>query len=243
MTNNDWNTLRVLFPYVSFECQISNEKQIEEVVCKTAYRDMMPRTLKGIGNKENKPYKEKMLKYVTDRIIRYFKVTAPTDYVEFTAWHKETCKKMVDIFNDSDVTFTYGKAQKLVNIAFKNLLLFQGAKEEYFAYCHTPIDNNVLRICREKAKIDCIKDNWSSIDNYDYYLGLQNKISEYLNSNDNKDYRLENNIPATNLIFDYFAWIEGGGKDDLIEYWNNEGTSSKFYNNNTNLIKEILQKL
>ena len=29
MTNNDWGTLRILFPYVSFESKITNDDQIK----------------------------------------------------------------------------------------------------------------------------------------------------------------------------------------------------------------------
>ena len=246
MTNNDWSTLRILFPYVSFESKITNDDQIKNIVCKTAYRDMMPRTLKGIGKAKNENgdlYKDLMLDYVCERIISYLKGSAPESFEEYTTWHRETCEEMVSIFHSSGLNFTHGKAQKLINITFKHLLLFQEAKEEYFIYCHTPIDNNVLRICREKANIDCIKDNWSGINDYGYYLELQNKISEFLNSDNNKEYRLENNVPATNLIFDFYAWIEGGGKDNLKEHWSYKAKEYEFYSNNKELINTILEKL
>ncbi len=246
MTEKDWVMLRVLFPYVSFDCKIGNTEQIKDVVKKTAYRDMMPRTLKGIGTAKNKKgelCKEKMLDYACTRIISYLNAPVPKAFDEYTAWHRETCDEIVSIFCDTDVNLTYGKAQKLINIAFKNLLLFKDANEELFTYCHTPIDNNVLRICREEAKIDCIRENWSGIDDYDYYLELQIKIKEYLNSNDNKYFRLENNKPATNLIFDFFAWIKGGGKRNLETYWANIVDKSEFYTHNEELIKSILASI
>ena len=74
-------------------------------------------------------------------------------------------------------------------------------------------------------------------------VALQNKISEFLNSDNNKEYRLENNVPATNLIFDFYAWIEGGGKDNLKEHWSYKAKEYEFYSNNKELINSILEKL
>ena len=102
---------------------------------------------------------------------------------------------------------------------------------------------NLNFVAIEKANIDCIKDNWSGINDYGYYLELQNKISEFLNSDNNKEYRLENNVPATNLIFDFYAWIEGGGKDNLKEHWSYKAKEYEFYSNNKELINTILEKL
>ena len=207
MAPKDWTMLRILFPYVSLECEITNKEQIKYVIYKTAYKDMMPRTIKRLGSSENQKYKDAMLKYVYERILAYFEKPA-LDKNGFENWHTETCTKMIECFKGSELKIAYGKAQKLLNIIFKNLLLFKGAKEEFFAYCHTPIDNNVLYVCRTKAGIKCRRENWSAMDK-DEYLKLQNDIREFLDSNKNTKYRFENGEPVSNLVFDYYAWIEG----------------------------------
>ncbi|SEL43973.1 hypothetical protein [Ruminococcus albus] len=245
MTKNDWIKLKVLFPYVSTECNISNQEQIENVVCKTAYNDMAPRTLPDISKVKDENgnlLKDVMLKYVTDRFIKYFDESAPKDKHIFDKWHKDTCNEMIKVFEKSSVNFTYGKAQKLINIAFKNFLLFNGAKEEYFTYCHTPIDNNVLYWCKKVAGIKRINCAWSNM-NEELYIELQEKISEYLKSDKNTKYLYEDGRPISNLVVDFYAWIEGGNTEKLIIEWGNISTKVKFYIDNEKIINTVLENL
>lgn len=234
MTSKDWTMLRILFPYVSLKCEITNKKDIKYVIDNTAYKDMMPRTIKGLGSSENQKYKDAMLKYVYERIIAYFEKPA-LDKNGFENWHIETCTKMIECFKGSELKFAYGKAQKLLNIVFKNLLLFKGAKEEYFTYCHTPIDNNVLYLCRTKAGIKCRPNNWSAMDKNEY-LNLQNDIRNYLDSDRNIKYRFENEEPISNLVFDYYAWIEGDKNETVKKYWLDVVEKSEFYTANKEII-------
>ena len=200
---------------------------------------MMPRTIKGLGSSENLKYKDSMLNYVYERITAYFEEPA-RDKNGFENWHIETCTKMIECFKGSELKFAYGKAQKLLNIVFKHLLLFHGAKEEYFLYCHTPIDNNVLKTCRVKAGIQCRPNNWSAMDK-DEYLKLQNDIRNYLDSDRNIKYRFENGEPVPNLVFDYYAWIEGDKNRTVIKYWLNVKRETDYYTSNKQLIDSFLE--
>ena len=150
---------------------------------------------------------------------------------------------MIKVFRDSAIDFTYGKAQKLVNIAFKNFLFFKGADEDYFTYCHTPIDNNVLKWCINIAKIKCRRDGWSKM-GFEEYICLQQEIRAYLdNKEKNKHYYYEDGTPVSNLVVDCYAWVEGGHKDDLKNYWNNTSVVSDFYRQNKEIIRRILNDL
>ena len=62
------------------------------------------------------------------------------DEKDFLDWHKETCSQIVKVFKsvktkkDSSIAaFTYGNAQKLLNMSIKNLYIIK--------YCYRPIAN------------------------------------------------------------------------------------------------------
>lgn len=107
---------------------------------------------------------------------------------KFDEWHKKTCKWVVSFLEKYYIEkdCTIGKAQKLVNMSFKNLYALCCAKgieedyNDYFKFCHLPLDSFILewfyRQCKNsgekitKGKI-C---SWSAIGEY----GDEN-INEY----------------------------------------------------------------
>ena len=86
--------------------------------------------------------------------IEYFK-SRPKDLAEFDEWHHTMCEKFLDIFKNDYKDLKYGKAQKIVNMTFKNIYCLDGAEkyEEYFEHCHVPLDSLVLEwVCRTGLK-------------------------------------------------------------------------------------------
>ena len=73
----------------------------------------------------------------------YFKGSAKSQK-DFDEWHHEMCKKFRACFNNKNFNnLQYGKAQKIVNMTFKNIYCLRDAesKEDYFKYCHMPLDS------------------------------------------------------------------------------------------------------
>lgn len=114
---------------------------------------------------------------------------------KFDEWHKKTCKWVVSFLEKYYIgkDCTIGKAQKVVNMSFKNLYALcctKGIEEsykDYFKFCHLPLDSFILewfyRQCKNsgekitKGKI-C---SWSAIDEYgdenvNEYTAPDNKI-------------------------------------------------------------------
>lgn len=112
-------------------------------------------------------------------------------------------------------TFTYGQAQKLVNMFFKYLYTFKtelNLNKEYFNMCDCPIDKiNLKRIHEYEKKYNyrekyvcykngtyCLKyrDNnneiavpWSKLDNETVYNNIQYRIDEIINQETSKDWK------------------------------------------------------
>lgn len=109
----------------------------------------------------------------------------------FDKWHKKTCRKIIgcyDKVNGSKIIFTYGNAQKWLNMVLKYLWLLvalpNDIKEERL---HAPIDSYILqKLWNLKAEgVTCSADtfyykgnSWSKISDYDDYFDLQKVIRE-----------------------------------------------------------------
>lgn len=76
----------------------------------------------------------------------YFEEVPAKNQDEFDKWHNKMCEKFLGCFNDNFKDLQYGKAQKIVNMTFKNIYCLRDAesKEDYFKYCHIPLDSLTL---------------------------------------------------------------------------------------------------
>ena len=170
---------------------IQDEDTIKTAV-ELAYNDAK-RTMTGIGKYEKE--KEQAQKKIISKLKSYFdESSAPDDRDTFDKYHKEMCKLWHERFEDIDNLGTYGKAQKIVNMAFKYLYCCEdaNAKEEYFKYCHVALDSYTLEWFFREAgnKTDKIVkkyiSSWSSIKEYGdntsketYHLYVDGKDEEY----------------------------------------------------------------
>ena len=73
------------------------------------------------------------------------------DETSFDQWHKEMCEEFLAVIEPKyQGGLKYGKAQKIVNMTFKNTYCLQhnGIKEDkfekYFEHCHMPLDSITL---------------------------------------------------------------------------------------------------
>ena len=136
-----------------FKKNIKNEKLKElksiqdkgtiEVAVELAYDDAK-RTMTGIG--AHKDERKEAQGEIVEKLHSYFALSTAPDCNKFDELHKEMCELWHKRFEDIDNLGTYGKAQKIVNMAFKYLYCCEDAntKEEYFKYCHVALDSYTL---------------------------------------------------------------------------------------------------
>lgn len=154
----------------------------------------------------------------------------------FDAWHKDMCEEFLAVIEPKyQGGLKYGKAQKIVNMTFKNAYCLQHNEikedqfEKYFEYCHMPLDSITLEwfkrtqtwlkdYCKNgHSKGSCdflckyLPESWSKMKSDDSgnrygYETIQKKIRDYL-----KEYAAENITTKylkdyTPLQAEFFVW-------------------------------------
>ena len=89
------------------------------------------------------------------------------DQEQFDFLHKLTCERLITFFENQK--FTYGQAQKWINMSIKYVSMFNHKMtEKYYEYCHIPIDNYIIHATKYRFNTA-----WSKIDSYDEYINFQ----------------------------------------------------------------------
>lgn len=196
---------------------VTNPQDILKYAVNKAYIDMQPRTIKGHNISLTEPLRKKL----ADRFCDYFKDPAPSTESDFDKIHSKFCG---DFLTELNKIFTsapqeFGKAQKVINMAFKYLYCFDDATLylPHFTYCHMPIDSYTLNWCFDNFAKKFYKKsdipNWSTLKESDYKTlcaGIRNKlphksplIEEFVIWPDEKAKANEINFIKT--IMDYIA--------------------------------------
>lgn len=159
-------------------------------VSKRAYRDLS-RTLHGIGNH---PDKTTLLESTHDSLREFVAdLEKVTTREEFDALHDTWCEDRIHFFSEhphlgrKNFVFTYGQAQKWVNMALKYLaVLDHPAVTRVYPYLHVPIDSIVY----EEAEHPTVGIGvprppgdvaWSRL-NRDEYCKYQKQLRDSINS-------------------------------------------------------------
>lgn len=154
-----------------------------------AYQSMQPRTFRKNQKSVaamNGGLKGKLLKEIAKELVAYFKAP-PKNKSDFDDWHKALSgkiiallKKLLSVSGYKISGATYGKAQKILNVAFKNLYLYDDAfiYEEYFEFCHFILDSGNLKWYNSVIK-PSVATVWSRLD-YKTYISIQKNVEAYL---------------------------------------------------------------
>lgn len=155
--------------YVSFYKGIIYGNIVDYVdsSAKSAYRDVCRTINKFSLNTTHDAIYKTALKCVIIEVKELMKLNIKTQ-VEFDDWHKKACDNLISCFHD--VLFTYGQAQKWLNMTLKNLSMLNHSEvQEKYEFFHVPVDNILLK--HEKYKLSKA---WSRINDYKEYMNFQN---------------------------------------------------------------------
>lgn len=183
-------------------CLFGNKEDDYIAAASRAYRDLC-RTIR-FKNKEDKKGIEECRAIVEHLIAHEIKNCLPNANQEaYNKFHLELCDKIKEVYRDRHVayTITYGQAQKWVNMTMKYLCVLSGGNftgdyawlAEFYQYLHVPIDGIILDEISEKfSNIKLNKDiSWSKINDYNYYIYIQNKLRECINTKLPMDWEFE----------------------------------------------------
>ncbi len=137
---------------------------------KRAYRDFN-RTQHGFGKTtDNEEIRKKCSSYLEREIICLLNVPSISQD-KFDDIHKKICDGMKNIYGTFN--FTYGQAQKWINMTLKYYYLLDREKtKNAVGYFHIPIDNIVIEKI-SKFNPPKIETRWSKLNDYSKYLEFQ----------------------------------------------------------------------
>ncbi len=180
-------------------------KNVDDVLyaVRGAYLSMQPRTFEKKTERPqiDKKSKEMFFKEISKLICDCFK-NIPKD---FNAWHANACNKVLKelnklLENSGYYSVSYGKVQKIINITFKNLYLYDDADGflSLFKVCHFAIDSANLKWYNSIAKKP-VKKAWSNLNDIEY-IEIQNEIKEYLLS--------QNKYSKEPFLAEFYIWAD-----------------------------------
>ncbi len=123
----------LIFFYFGFTLDEDYSEIIVRIIEK-AYNDA---TSQGAFNVKADSRKAQLSKYgeggSLNIMIERLKMLENDEVVKFDDWHSETCKELIDIYNKNGLEgiFTYGNAQKWINMTLKYIYLLNGISENY----------------------------------------------------------------------------------------------------------------
>lgn len=143
-----------------------------------AYRDMN-RTIRFCGLGDGK---RKEIRLAVNELIRMsvqeLRQSNKLDQDFFDNWHKKLCDAIIEMYEENGITFTYGQAQKWINMTLKYLYVLEPSLvEPLFKYCHVPLDNYVFDISERLFGIEKPKIPWSRwCDYHNQYMVYQMQL-------------------------------------------------------------------
>ncbi|MCQ4021473.1 MULTISPECIES: hypothetical protein [unclassified Ruminococcus] len=158
-------------------CYFGSDENPYKASSNRAYRDLN-RTIRFNGMEQNARDKlrdevhtllEKEIKSVCNSNI--------TTQEQFDVWHKKTCDKIRELYKNKNITFSFGQAQKWINMTFKYLYILQICDfEDIFMFLHVPLDNYVMEIAEKEFAVKRLSTPWSRCDDYKQYIAYQNEL-------------------------------------------------------------------
>lgn len=147
--------------------------------------------------------------YVKEEVKNYLSGMPFASQADYDNWHKEICTNLSDCqkyfqgysayrkasqdkFKNKS-GFTIGNAQKFLNMLMKDLYTCLSKTpgsfnvnqyENYFTYCHMPLDSYILRFVDDIRSRNNIKlqwdYTWSNLNDYDDYMSEQTEIRKFV---------------------------------------------------------------
>ena len=206
--------------------------------------DDAKRTFKEISEvwdtyQDSKSYKDVLFDELAEKLCDLF--SPNNSSTNFNDFHDNLCKYFIKSLSDKNYSLsTYGRAQKIINMALKYLYCLKDSNEytSIFNECHMPLDSFTLEWCRRYLKDTRETLNsdtsWSGMKDELYY-SLQDKIKDKLGYPLYAEFiiwpEIQKHIAAEEFIFTFKEYT----KKDKKDFVENKNLSEKF-----DVIKKII---
>ncbi len=182
----------LLYSYFEITTAIEDEDEIIVAAIKRAYRDATNRVVAFVSEMDSWKMKKNIISIMKEEIIKVLK-----DEKDYGKFHKDTCTMLINNYNDivdisSGTKFTYGIAQKWINMTMKYLCVIysilgkQKNTEKYYKKVNKlekkldiPIDSYILESVSKVKKENEYRYGFSiEIPNKEKYGGMGNYNEE-----------------------------------------------------------------
>lgn len=161
----------------------ANKERTVRAALDNAYADM---------SRRQNGHTPEMKNVCIDMLADVFSAPAQIAQTDFDTWHRELSEELVRRWNSVEQGFgTVGKAQKVINMAWKYLSCISNEYDRILPSCHMTLDSYTLDWYEATVK-PWAKDHrrrvgkkvsaWSKIESYGEYLLIQHNIRDYLAS-------------------------------------------------------------
>lgn len=176
--------------------------------CDNAYADMARHVL-HITEKKDKD--KRKLRDIAECLFKKQLLIIQLDSQSaFDEWHTDTCRELIKIYESNNCfdenkqpSFTYGHAQKWLNMLFKYLYVYEYGDEfkdffkdktELIKLLHVPIDTKILEEAYKAFGLEKPNCGWSQMDE-NTYMDFQQKLKDEIMANSNPPYGEDGKIP------------------------------------------------
>ena len=117
-----------------------------------------------------------------NEIIAFMKNKAFCRQEDFDSWHFNICGEIKSIYQKEDISFTYGQAQKWINMTFKYLYILRNEEVlKILKYLHVPLDRYIINAAYKEFGIAYPNIVWSKWDDYEgQYLAYQKELRTHI---------------------------------------------------------------
>ena len=170
-----------------------------QLCVRRAYLDLN-RTMHGFaGHASAESLRDEAHRKVAEKVAAL--TQAKASQKSFDAWHRRACTDIREHYREGDWDFfTYGQAQKWVNMTLKYVFALGEARLAgylpYYGFAHIPIDNVFVAAAQAVGGPE-LPGPWSRLDDYAAYFDLQ------------KCYR-DMFAPSAPLAAEFRLWLYGG---------------------------------
>ncbi|MBR5767374.1 MAG: hypothetical protein IKX86_01675 [Clostridia bacterium] len=132
---------------------------------------------------------------------------------DFDEWHKKSCESLKQVMHYDSFEGTYGRAQKVINMAFKYLMYTDTPHADAHNFCHMTLDSYTLAWYKRSVNTKSKSFAWSKIDDYEEYRAIQDDIRSYLASDKNYsicikglgEFTIEH-LPSQPILAEFIIW-------------------------------------
>ena len=178
---------------LSYGSDYSKIDDVFSAVGKSAYRPSIQRGGTNItacypNQKERYALRDEVANYLSKRLKEIYPKKC-LSFDDFTEWEEKTATYIRDFYRNKGVCeYTYGNAQKLINMAIKYFLSSDLVDEEdpLFENCHFPVDAIIQKKLNDDFNIPYLANknhSWSRNDSWKDFVKYQKTARKIILSN------------------------------------------------------------